>query len=782
MKKLLPFSSCVLVACAVMSLPLAMPVLRAADAPPTVAQPAAAPAPVTVTQDPRFFTLDNGIVKAVINNRSGQLQNLYYKGGDLIGHDQSPGGWETEPSAAERIGGLTQSITIDPAKNGGQRAEISIKGVSGGQVGFTPGSPGGATGGTMNMDQEIRYTLAQGESGVHVYSIYTHPAAYAALNMPENRFIIRVNKSFDWISVDADRNLLACGARDWGTGVVVHAKEQRLLNQGPYKNSVEHKYSYTGVQYKTPAYGWSSTKDHVGVWFINPTIEYLSGGASKCELDVHWGDNDNPDPIILDYWRGTHYSGGASCNVAAGEEWSKVVGPIFIYVNALADAKTPSAADMAAYTASFGDPKVPQAWTDNATALWKDALAQAAKEKTQWPYDWVNGVDYPHKDQRANVTGQLVLSDPQAKTTKLPHLTIGLAYPDAAGGGGGRGGAPGRGVVPTPATPGAGMLDINPDLANIFVAAPARGGAPGAAPGAARGPGGGGGGFGGGGSDYLHDAKHYQFWNDGTDDGKFTITQVRPGNYTLHAWADGVLGEFAQTNITVTAGKDLDLGKLTWTPVRYGKQIWEIGTPDRDTAEFFKGDAANYWLWGWPVRYGALFPNDITYTVGKSDPAKDWFFEQVPHETSDAWKNPDAKDPLNQRFGWVKGESLQQYPQTNTTGPWAVYGRGRETTWTIKFNMDKATAGQATLRVALCGADGGGLTVAVNGQPAGTIRPTATNALRYNTNHGLWQERMVQFDAALLKAGENQMTLTVPAGEVTSGVVYDYLRFELKEN
>jgi rhamnogalacturonan endolyase len=38
------------------------------------------------------------------------------------------------------------------------------------------------------------------------------------------------------------------------------------------------------------------------------------------------------------------------------------------------------------------------------------------------------------------------------------------------------------------------------------------------------------------------------------------------------------------------------------------------------------------------------------------------------------------------------------------------------------------------------------------------------------------------FDGALLKAGENEMQLTVPAGEVTSGVVYDYLRLELDEN
>jgi rhamnogalacturonan endolyase len=33
-----------------------------------------------------------------------------------------------------------------------------------------------------------------------------------------------------------------------------------------------------------------------------------------------------------------------------------------------------------------------------------------------------------------------------------------------------------------------------------------------------------------------------------------------------------------------------------------------------------------------------------------------------------------------------------------------------------------------------------------------------------------------------LKAGENEMTLTVPAGDLTSGVCYDYLRLELDEN
>jgi rhamnogalacturonan endolyase len=343
----------------------------------------------------------------------------------------------------------------------------------------------------------------------------------------------------------------------------------------------------------------------------------------------------------------------------------------------------------------------------------------------------VQGVDYPQKAGRATVTGQIVLNDPQAASTKLPHLNIGLTHPDFTGAGAVFARRSGNGSLVT----------------------------------------------------WEHDANYYQFWSEGGDDGKFTLANVRPGTYTLHAFADGVLGEFAQANITVKAGQSLDLGKIEWQPVRYGRQVWEIGYPDRTGGKFFKGDGANYWLWGWPLRYALLFPNDLTYTIGKSDYHKDWFFEEVPHATNLSFVNPQAKNPANQRFGWVKGESLADYPQTDQTGPWRIYGRGRATTWTIKFNMDKAEQGQAALRVALAGADGnGGLAVTVNGKNVGTIRTLATNALRYNTDKGVWREYTQTFDAALLKLGENEMQLTVPAGDLTSGVVYDYLRLELDEN
>ena len=686
-----------LLAAAFISMALAVPALRAADGPPVVAKPEVN-APVTVTDNGGDWMLDNGIVKATINKNNGRMTALVYHGINTMG---GGGYWEQTPS-----GQVTRSITIDPAKNGGDRAEVDVKGISG------------------RMDIELRYAMERGSSGIYAYAVFSHAASYPAAGEGESRYITKLNHDFNWISVDADRNMLECTPQDWGAGVVIHAKEQRILSTGYYKNSVEHKYSYNAVQYKIPAYGWSSTKDHIGVWFINPTTEYLSGGASKLELVCHFDANDNPDPIILDYWCAGHYAGGAGCNIPAGEDWNKVIGPIFVYCNALADPKVPSEADLATLEATAGNPTVPPAWHDNATTLFQDALDQAKKEKAQWPYDWVNGVDYPHKEQRGTVTGQLVLNDPQAATTKLPHLTVGLAHPDYTSRAGGFVQRSGNGNLVT----------------------------------------------------WAHDGNYYQFWNDGSEDGKFTLSNVRPGTYTLHAFADGVLGEIAQANITVTAGQSLDLGKIEWQPVRYGKQMWEIGYPDRTGGKFYKGDPANYWLWGWYVRYGDLFPNDITYTIGKSDYHKDWFFEQVPHALSDAWKNPGATDPLNQPFGWMKtaaaGEDM-----------WRTIGRGRATTWTIKFNMDKASQGTATLRLALAGADGnGGLAVAVNGQNVGTIHPTATNALRYNTDTGVWQERDLAFDAALLKPGENEMQLTVPAGDLTSGVVYDYLRLELDAN
>ena len=602
--------------------------------------------PVSIAQDDHFFTLSNGYLTAQINKSTGDLASLKVQGIETMGFRSGhhAGYWEQNPSKAAH---LSARLTIDPASNGGARGEVSILGVSDGR----PLDGGGQPGGSMLCDLEIRYTLGRDEHGLYTYAIFTHRAAYGATSIGESRFGVKLSgEVFDWLSIDARRDRLMPSGADWDHGTPLNMKEARRLTTGPYAGQAEHKYDYSALQFEIPAFGWSSSKRRIGFYFINPSMEYLSGGATKVELTGHLDNGDGGDPTLLDYWRGTHY-GGSVLPLAAGEEWSKVVGPIYIYVN------------------SGADPE----------GLYRDALAEAARQAARWPYAWVQGVDYPQKDQRATVSGQLALRDPQAPSAPLPHLLVGIAYPDT-------------------------------DRMT-----------------------------------WQNDAKHYQFWTRGSETGRFSIANVRPGTYQLHAIADGVLGEYAKADITVRAGQALDLGTLDWQPVRYGRQLWEIGIPNRSGAEFFRGD--DYFHWGWYLQYPRLFPNDVNFEIGRSDFRKDWFFEQVPHAERD--------DPTGR-------------------------GAGRATTWTIGFTVPQDQHGRATLRVAIAGAGARSIDVAVNGQPAGRIAGIPYNAtINRDGIQGSWLEKDVSFDAALLKEGHNSIALTIPAGGLMNGIIYDCLRLEV---
>jgi rhamnogalacturonan endolyase len=393
------------------------------------------------------------------------IASLMYHGVEIV--NSRAEFWEQVPT-----GEISTRVTIDPATNGGQRAEVAIKGVN-----------------PRSMDIEVRYTLERGASNFYTYAEYTHPASYPAAHVGENRFILQMNPTFDWLSVDKDRNQLMIKNEDQRSAVVIHAKEQSILLAGVYKNSVEHKYSYNQDMYRLTAWGWSSTKDHIGVYFINPSTEYIGGGAEKLDLIDHMG------ATLLDYWTSGHYAGGANTDIEAGQDWKHVVGPIFIYMNAIADAKDPTQADLDKLTATSGSgmPAVPQAWHDNGLALWQDAVEKSKAVKAAWPYEWVTGMDYPHKAERGTVTGQFVLDDAQAASKRLPNLTVGLTHANYQVPGGGFQTRAGNGNIVT----------------------------------------------------WAHDGDFYQFWAQGAEDGRFTIANVRPGSYTLHAFANGVLGEYA---------------------------------------------------------------------------------------------------------------------------------------------------------------------------------------------------------------------------------------------
>ncbi len=287
---------------------------------------------VSISENESSFILDNGIVTARVSKRTGDLMSLKYESLEMLDTSEGRGFgyWSHDTSRGDR----TTRITIDPKSNGGERGEVSVKGVSNGRP------MGSGPGGSVIADIEIRYALGRGDSGVYTYSIFTHPTNCPGTSFGEARFCAKLNDDvFDWLTVDANRNMKLITAYDWNHGTVMNMKEARRMNTGIYKGQVEHKYDYSANQFDTLAWGWSSSEKHVGIWFINPTTEYLSGGPTKVELSAHRDATFNTNalnapapPCLLNYWRSSHY-GGSICSIAAGEEWTKVIGPFLIYCN-----------------------------------------------------------------------------------------------------------------------------------------------------------------------------------------------------------------------------------------------------------------------------------------------------------------------------------------------------------------------------------------------------------------------------------------------------------------
>ena len=89
---------------------------------------------------------------------------------------------------------------------------------------------------------------------------------YPAGSVGESRFGFKLNgKVFDWLSIDDQRNAMMPTGADWDAGTDLNMKEARRLTTGIYKGRAEHKYDYSADQSKIPAFGWSSTTEHVGL-------------------------------------------------------------------------------------------------------------------------------------------------------------------------------------------------------------------------------------------------------------------------------------------------------------------------------------------------------------------------------------------------------------------------------------------------------------------------------------------------------------------------------------
>ena len=225
----------------------------------------------------------------------------------------------------------------------------------------------------------------------------------------------------------------------------------------------------------------------------------------------------------------------------------------------------------------------------NHQAMFDDARAQQKKEATAWPYDWVAGVDYPHRAERATVKGQFALNDPEMPGGKFSRVMIGLVAPDYISPRG-----PGPNGAPAPES-------------HRETGRPTR--------------------------------RITSSGRTATDRGQASmIPNVRPGKYSLRAFADGVLGEFVRDDVTVEPGKALDLGKIAWhaRPPRscsFGTSASPTAPAPSFSRVTFIGSRR------FSLDYARLFTNDVNY-VGRQKRFSEatGISRQVPHN-----ENPDAK-------------------------------------------------------------------------------------------------------------------------------------------
>jgi rhamnogalacturonan endolyase len=229
------------------------------------------------------------------------------------------------------------------------------------------------------------------------------------------------------------------------------------------------------------------------------------------------------------------------------------------------------------------------------------------------------------------------------------------------------------------------------------------------------------------GGDIYAQGAGYIFSTLADSSGHFSLPQVRPGTYSLYAYANGgsigdVTNQYERDNVTVS-GSATNLGTLVWSPPTDTNRLWQLGTADRKADEFRLGNV--------PRQYGLFnqVPANLTYTIGSSTPANNWYYAQT-------------------QVG----------------------------TWTVNFNLSKSYSGNAHLTVALAGVTRtAAITVGVNGSSIGTF-PSFTNdsAIYRSANQsGSYHLLTFTFPASSLKVGSNSVTFHATNVSAGGGAMYD---------
>ena len=247
---------------------------------------------------------------------------------------------------------------------------------------------------------------------------------------------------------------------------------------------------------------------------------------------------------------------------------------------------------------------------------------------------------------------------------------------------------------------------------------------------------------------WQFDQTHYQYWVRAAADGSFSIQNIRPGTYTLHAFTDGEMGEYSLNNVVVTAGTTNALGDLTWNVPRSGNYLlWEIGVPNRTATDYRHGTNDYYEGFIWDT-FASEFPNPLEYNIGAGDWSKD----------------------LNYVHNSYKVNGVRY--------PWK---------WRLNFLMSSVPAsGNAKLNFAFASVHNASLDVYINNESSvfTTISPASPpaggNALVREGIHAKYITQSVSVPVANLHVGTNTISLVMTStGSDQNHFMYDAINLEL---
>ncbi|KAM3280900.1 rhamnogalacturonate lyase-like [Capsicum chacoense] len=509
--------------------------------------------PVKLHISNHYVVVDNGIVQLTLTNPTGHIYGISYKGIDNLLEkrflESRRGYWDIMWKLSEDKQSTFDTLFMTNFKvitNDDNKVEVS----------FTKTWNSNAHHDLpLNIDK--RFVMLRGNSGFYSYGKFEHTNEMPQLRLDEGRIAIKLNQNlFHYMVVSDDRQKVMPTNQDISHGKVLRFREAVQITNPSYskfKNEVEDKYQYSCDMKDVKVHGWICNNPHIGFWVITPSNEFGIGGPMKQDLTSHAG------PTSLASFFSGHYTGPQlGVDLQEGEPWKKVFGPVFFYLNSKSD-------------------------NNNHKTLWEDAKRQMFEETTKWPYDFPESKDYPKANERATVSGRLLVHDSYIKNYPFyaKSAYVGLALPGKVG-------------------------SWQTETKGYQF--------------------------------WTQSDKDGYFKITGVIPGAYNLYSWVPGVIGDYKY---------NPTFTITQGSEFYLGDLVYNPPRNGPTLWEIGIPDRTAAEFFVPDPLpsltnhalinttqkfrQYGLWD---RYTDLYPNeDLVYRVGVSNYTKDWFYAHVTRRT-----------------------------------------------------------------------------------------------------------------------------------------------------